>query len=272
MSSTLERWRDRSTRTRSMICPPIPTTAMARESTAISSARTTARSGSSRTTGDGRPGSPSDSPRVFGDESSGDQVADEPPDPAAGEAGAVAELRARQRPFGVEDLDERAEVRSPNALAALPPVPPTRHQNCAPRVQTVCDELLHIRCRCQGAACRARSLWFNPLVRGLRHGALTVGLVTALTIGAVTACGGGGGEPGAAGAPHFVSDSGGVDHRYQGDFQYFVGGGVAAFDCDDDGRSELFFAGGARRRRSTTTRVRRAGRCGSLRCRRPSPT
>ena len=42
-----------------------------------------------------------------------------------------------------------------------------------------------------------------------------------------------------------MADSGGVDHRYQGDFQYFVGGGVAAFDCDDDGRSELFFAGGS---------------------------
>ena len=36
-------------------------------------------------------------------------------------------------------------------------------------------------------------------------------------------------------------------HRppYAGDFQYFVGGGVAAFDCDDDGRSELFLAGGS---------------------------
>ena len=82
-------------------------------------------------------------------------------------------------------------------------------------------------------------------MRGLRHGARTVGLASGLTIGAVTACGGGGGGPSAADAPHFVADSGGIDHRYQGDFQYFVGGGVAAFDCDDDGRSELFFAGGS---------------------------
>ena len=28
-------------------------------------------------------------------------------------------------------------------------------------------------------------------------------------------------------------------------FEYFVGGGVAAFDCDDDGRADLFFAGGS---------------------------
>ena len=59
------------------------------------------------------------------------------------------------------------------------------------------------------------------------------------------ACGGGADGPGAADAPHFVADSGGIDHRYEGDFQYFVGGGVAAFDCDDDGRSELFLAGGS---------------------------
>ena len=52
-------------------------------------------------------------------------------------------------------------------------------------------------------------------------------------------------DPAAADAPHFVADDAGIDHRYEGDFQYFVGGGVAAFDCDDDGRSELFFAGGS---------------------------
>ena len=43
----------------------------------------------------------------------------------------------------------------------------------------------------------------------------------------------------------FVEETGAIDHRYAGDFQYFVGGGVAAFDCDDDGRSDLFLAGGS---------------------------
>jgi len=48
-------------------------------------------------------------------------------------------------------------------------------------------------------------------------------------------------------APRFVDDSAssGLVHRYHGDFEYFVGGGVAAFDCDDDGRAELFLAGGS---------------------------
>jgi len=51
----------------------------------------------------------------------------------------------------------------------------------------------------------------------------------------------------ALGPPHFIEqeDAAGIDHRYAGDFPYVVGGGVTAFDCNDDGRQELYLAGGA---------------------------
>ena len=51
----------------------------------------------------------------------------------------------------------------------------------------------------------------------------------------------------AAMAPRFVeeSEAAGVHHVYDGDFTYFVGGGVATFDCDDDRMPDLYFAGGA---------------------------
>jgi hypothetical protein len=36
----------------------------------------------------------------------------------------------------------------------------------------------------------------------------------------------------------------GIAHAYTGDWEFMVGGGVAAFDCSGDGLPELFFAGG----------------------------
>ena len=57
-----------------------------------------------------------------------------------------------------------------------------------------------------------------------------------------------GGDSDAAGnaAPRFVDESAtsGIDHRYTGGFEFFVGGGVATFDCNADGRAELYLAGG----------------------------
>jgi hypothetical protein len=49
-------------------------------------------------------------------------------------------------------------------------------------------------------------------------------------------------------APNFVDETSasGIDHTYDGDTAYFVGGGLATFDCDADGRPDLFLAGGSR--------------------------
>jgi enediyne biosynthesis protein E4 len=48
------------------------------------------------------------------------------------------------------------------------------------------------------------------------------------------------------GPPHFVQETpnAGIDHTYDGDFTFFVGGGVAVHDCNQDGRPDLYLAGG----------------------------
>lgn len=51
---------------------------------------------------------------------------------------------------------------------------------------------------------------------------------------------------GALGPPHFVEETNaaGLGITYDGPLAYFAGGGLAAFDCDGDGRDELYVAGG----------------------------
>ena len=86
---------------------------------------------------------------------------------------------------------------------------------------------------------RRTAMW---LVLGAVGGAL-VALAVVLAVGlALTSAG----EP-AAEVPRFVEEStaAGIDHTYAGEFPYFVGGGVATFDCDDDRRPDLYLAGGA---------------------------
>jgi hypothetical protein len=77
--------------------------------------------------------------------------------------------------------------------------------------------------------------------------ALGAAAVVAAAIVVVAWWPGGSADAGGAGdAPHFVDETAtsGIDHAYRGEFEFFVGGGVAAFDCDGDGQDELYIAGG----------------------------
>jgi enediyne biosynthesis protein E4 len=49
------------------------------------------------------------------------------------------------------------------------------------------------------------------------------------------------------GPAHYVEEtaSAGLHHVYDGPFEYFTGGGIAVYDCDDDGRPDIYVAGGA---------------------------
>src|SRR2546425_1328821 len=67
-------------------------------------------------------------------------------------------------------------------------------------------------------------------------------VVVGLLLILVTAC-----NPMRSGrAPQFVEEtSAGLSSVYDGGWEFYVGGGVAAFDCSGDGRPDLFFAGGS---------------------------
>ncbi|HLF59836.1 MAG TPA: hypothetical protein VI980_01490, partial [Acidimicrobiia bacterium] len=54
------------------------------------------------------------------------------------------------------------------------------------------------------------------------------------------------GPPPAMSPPLFVevAAAAGIEHSYDGEFAFFVGGGVGVFDCNDDERPDIYFAGG----------------------------
>ncbi|HET7863566.1 MAG TPA: CRTAC1 family protein [Burkholderiaceae bacterium] len=60
---------------------------------------------------------------------------------------------------------------------------------------------------------------------------------------------------------HFVDETAaaGVFSRFDGEWEYMVGGGVAAFDCDDDGLPELLFTGGVNKARFFKNQSPRGG-------------
>ncbi len=84
--------------------------------------------------------------------------------------------------------------------------------------------------------------------RAIVIGATVIGVVLVVTVAGLATGQLRVGGSGALGPPHFVTEpalASGVDHTYDGDFKYAVGGGVATFDCNDDGKPELYLAGGA---------------------------
>src|SRR2546425_12938770 len=79
---------------------------------------------------------------------------------------------------------------------------------------------------------------------------LVIGLVALATAGVAlvpdVATSAGSGPAVALGPPRFAEEtaSAGIDHVYNGAFEYAVGGGLAVFDCNGDGKPDLYLAGG----------------------------
>lgn len=90
-----------------------------------------------------------------------------------------------------------------------------------------------------------RRRWIRGRVGGA--GVAAIAVIAALAVGGGVSGLGSTGPAAALGPPRFVEEAAaaGLDHAYAGDYPYVVGGGVATFDCDDDGRPDLYLAGGS---------------------------
>ncbi|MGD2102977.1 MAG: CRTAC1 family protein [Acidimicrobiia bacterium] len=86
---------------------------------------------------------------------------------------------------------------------------------------------------------RHRGLW---LLAGTVVGAA---LTTGVVILAARTIAGPAPEPSAPPPLLIEETSSGIEHVYDGEFEYFVGGGVAVFDCNDDAMPDVFLAGGS---------------------------
>jgi enediyne biosynthesis protein E4 len=77
-------------------------------------------------------------------------------------------------------------------------------------------------------------------------GAIVALVGAALAWWVVTSGSAASGRPAALPAPRFVEEAtaAGLVHVFAGDDRYIVGGGVATFDCDEDGLPDLYLAGG----------------------------
>jgi hypothetical protein len=84
--------------------------------------------------------------------------------------------------------------------------------------------------------------------RGVAQGAAAViTIVVLVTVAAFALTGGSGATPMTALAPpHFVEETAtaGINHSYDGAAPFEVGGGVAVFDCNGDGKPDIYLAGG----------------------------
>ena len=135
----------------SMTSPAGPTWAAARESTAISRARTETRSRSRDTTGDGRPGTPSGAGRSSVTRPAATELADVAADGAPGQARARDELGAGERPASVEGANDRAQVGAPDGLAALAALKVSHRRWVAPLVHRFV--FVSFKCRAETLPC-----------------------------------------------------------------------------------------------------------------------